>query len=255
MNATPPIVSASEAGLSLVREDAVAWLWLDRPAHGNRFGPALATALQASIERLACDDELACIVLAGRGATFCAGHDDTALAGLDDPRQRRAALLAMSDCLLALAETPKITVARVHGAIGGAGLELVAACDLAVCADDTRAVASPLRAGGWPHTTALALGRALPDKLAFDLLCCGREYDARALLATGLVSRVAAAGRLDEAISTMLEAIRRRNPYTLALGKYAYRQQSTMNVTHAHEFVAEQVAYHDAPAPGRGDES
>ncbi|MGE0485703.1 MAG: enoyl-CoA hydratase/isomerase family protein [Gammaproteobacteria bacterium] len=254
MNATPQLDPTPATSLHVERQDAVAWLWLDRPADGNRFEPSLAAALRDSLAQLECDDELACIVLGGRGASFCAGHDEAALATLDDPRQRRAALLAMSDCLLALAEIPKITIARVHGVIGGAGLELVAACDLAVCAHDVRAVATPAVALGWPHTTAIALSRTLPDKLALDMLCCAREIDARDLLAAGLVSRIAAPGCLDATLSTMLAALRRRTPYTLALGKYAYRHQSTMNTAHAHEFVAEQVAYHDEPAPGRADE-
>jgi enoyl-CoA hydratase/carnithine racemase len=253
MNATPPL--APDTALSLEREGGVAWLWLDRPGSGNRFGPSLANALRDCLARLECDDELACIVLAGRGASFCAGHDEAALAALDDPHQRRAALLTMSDCLQALAESPKITLARVHGVVGGAGLELIAACDLAVCAHDVSAVATPPLAAGWPHTTAIAFSRILPAKRALDMLWCAREYGADDLLTAGLVSRVADPGRLDDTLGEMLAALRRRTPYTLSLGKYAYRQQSIMNIAHAHEFVAEQVACHEVPIADGADES
>src|SRR5687767_3651626 len=81
--------------------------------------------------------EIRAIVLEGAGAAFSAGHDLSEMVGRDLSFYQR-----LFDSCTELMETihrvPQPVIAKVHGIATAAGCQLVAACDLAVAADDTR---------------------------------------------------------------------------------------------------------------------
>ncbi|HEX3847602.1 MAG TPA: enoyl-CoA hydratase/isomerase family protein, partial [Steroidobacteraceae bacterium] len=61
----------------VLREDGggVATLRLNRPRQLNALSERLLAALQDEIDAIAGQPEVRCVVLAGAGRAFCAGHD------------------------------------------------------------------------------------------------------------------------------------------------------------------------------------
>jgi enoyl-CoA hydratase/carnithine racemase len=61
----------------LLREDrdGVVTLTLNRPAQFNALSEEMLAALQAALDDIAADEGVRCVVLAGAGKAFCAGHD------------------------------------------------------------------------------------------------------------------------------------------------------------------------------------
>src|SRR5207244_3333232 len=83
-------------------------------------------------------------------------------------------------------------------ALGAAGAQLVASCDLAVAAEEA-SFATPGGKGGWfCHTPMVAVARAVGGKRALELALTGDPIDARTALAWGLVNRVVPRARLAE---------------------------------------------------------
>ena len=135
----PPVLRQDDAG--------IATLTLNRPAQFNAIDGAMLAALQSALDAIAVDSRVRAVVIAGAGRAFCPGHDlKEMLANVNEPfigdLFRRCC-----DVMLSLQRIPQPVVARVHGIATAAGCQLVAACDLAVAADDSRFATSGINFG------------------------------------------------------------------------------------------------------------
>ena len=120
----------------------------------------------------------------------------------DDWQAVRALFEQCSRVMLGLTCLPQPVIARVHGIATAAGCQLVAACDLAVCSDDSRFATSGVKYGLFCSTPMVALSRNVPRKAALEMLLTGDAIDAAAAARFGLVNKVVPAARLmDEALA------------------------------------------------------
>ena len=133
----------------LVDERGVAQLTLARPEKHNALSAEMIDDLTAAIHDLGHDKTVRVVVLAGEGASFCAGGDlgwmraqfDATRAG----RMVEARRLAM--LFKALNELPKPLVARVHGNAFGGGIGILSVCDLVIAASTARFGLTEVRLG------------------------------------------------------------------------------------------------------------
>jgi len=198
----------------LERHGAVATLTLNRPDALNTLDLATMRALVAHAASLSADAGVRCVVLRGAGKHFMAGGDLRTFAdhlGLP-PTERQAWFTTMVRDLHAAIEhlqrLPAPVIASVHGAAAGFGLSLVAACDLAIAADNAY-FASAYRNialspdGGGTYT----LPRLVGAKKAMEILLLGERFDAQEALRLGIVNRVVPAVELEAATSELVQRV------------------------------------------------
>lgn len=176
------------------RDGSVAIVTIDRPNARNAVDRPTADALEAAIGAADADPEVAAIVLAGAGGTFCAGADLGAVAEGGD-RVNRLEAGPRGPMGPTRMETSTPTIAAVEGHAVAGGLELACWADLRVVADDAvlgvfcRRWGVPLIDGGTARLPRIVgLGRAL------DLILTGRPVGAEEALAMGLANRVVPPG-------------------------------------------------------------
>jgi enoyl-CoA hydratase/carnithine racemase len=240
----------ADADIELVASGGVATLWLQRAHHGNRLHRKLIRALHDALRQADEAAEVRVIVLAGRGPDFCLGHDPADGRSEADPRVRRADCLAANDVMLALSASSKPTLARIQGRCAGAGLELVAACTLAVASTSASFAAPGATAGAWPHSTQVALSRNLPRKLAMAMLLTNKVVSAEAMAACGFINEVVPDAALDRAVDRLARNIVALAPDMVGLGLHGFNHQATMNPADAYDFVTDQL-YRELEATAR----
>jgi enoyl-CoA hydratase len=100
----------------------------------------MVAALGTTLDAAEADESVRAIVVAGSGRAFSAGFDlDMGTGdGAPDPAAVRRALEDDFRIILRFWDSPKPTVAAVHGYCLGSALELAVACDLTVAAEDCR---------------------------------------------------------------------------------------------------------------------
>src|SRR5438552_6806122 len=101
--------------IEVVRDGAIARLWLDRPEQHNALSPELGDELTQALHALAHDDTARVVVLGGRGPSFCAGADIGAMkasAGMTFD-QNLAEAERLARLFTALGDFPKPVVARI----------------------------------------------------------------------------------------------------------------------------------------------
>jgi enoyl-CoA hydratase/carnithine racemase len=228
----------------LLREDraGVVTLTLNRPAQFNALSEEMLASLQAALDDIAADEGVRCVVLAGAGKAFCAGHDLKQMQA--NPRQDyyEALFAGCSRVMQAIVNLPVPVIARVHGMATAAGCQLVASCDLAVAAEGATFAVSGINVGLFCSTPAVALSRNVAPKHAFDMLVTGRFIPAAEALSFGLVSRMAPDAELDAAVAALTAEICAKSPVAIRTGKAMFSRQRSMGLEEAYAYAGSVMA-------------
>jgi crotonobetainyl-CoA hydratase len=194
--------------VSVEIEGQCARVTIDRPDVRNALGLQHQALLEDAWARIERDPAVRVAVLTGAGEqAFCAGADMKA----GDPegadylaceRPHGFGGISLRGSLL------MPLIARVNGHALGGGFEMVLGCDLAVAVEEaTFGLPEPLVGRVAVDGGVALLSRALPSKLARELLLTGRRIDAGDALALGLVNRVVPRAELDVAVAELVERL------------------------------------------------
>ena len=190
---------------SLVRVDrqgAVAIVTINRPEVRNALSPPALAELRAALEFVGRNPAVAAVVLAGEGGTFTTGDDLTETAAMD-AAGFAAMIGGFQSITTALRAMPMPVIAAIEGYAVGGGLEIAAACDLRVCAEDTVFFCPEVHLGLLlSNGSSSLLPRLIGSGRTRELVLTGRRFDAAWAERAGLVNRVAArGGALAEALA------------------------------------------------------
>jgi len=184
------------------RNGAIVTVALSNPDKLNALTVAMWREIARAMDALSADDSVRCIVLRGAGReAFAAGADIAEFARVrNDAGQGkvyhgeyvRGALRAVGEC-----RHP--TVAMIHGACVGGGLEIACQCDLRISGRSGRFGVPINRLGfaiAYDELAALLplVGRAV----ALEILVEGRVWDAGEAYAKGLLTRLVPDEQLEE---------------------------------------------------------
>jgi enoyl-CoA hydratase/carnithine racemase len=177
----------------------IATLTLNNPGKLNAITLSMWQQLGESIARISLDREIRCVVLRGAGEdAFAAGGD------LEEFVTRRATLeqalhyhAEVARALQAIEGCSQPTVALIHGACIGGGLEIAGACDLRICGESARFGAPINRLGFSMYPGEMeGLLRLAGAAVVKEILLEGRILGAAEACAKGLVTRVVADGQV-----------------------------------------------------------
>ena len=239
---------------SVIIDDAapIATLTLNRPAKRNALSLELMLELTAALRALEATPGVRAIVLKAHGKVFSSGHDLAEFPGRDLAFYRE-----LFDACVLLMETiqavPQPVIAQVQGIATAAGCQLVATCDLAVAAETATFATPGIKIGLFCSTPMVALSRAVPSKLAMQMLLTGDPISAKLALAAGLINVVAPLEELDAATADLAARVVRFSPYVTGLGKQAFYRQRDLPQHEAYEYTKEVMSRNaDAAAAREG---
>jgi methylglutaconyl-CoA hydratase len=204
--------------LQLEFDRGCATVWLNRPDKHNAFHEGVIAELTRCFEQLSVDPAVRMIVLAGRGRSFCAGADlewmQRQASATYDANMADARRLALM--LRTIAQTPKPTVARVHGGAFGGGLGLVCVCDIAMATPEATFGTTEVRLGLTPSTISPYVLSAIGERAARRYFLSGERFDAREALRIGLIHELTDTTALDSQLAGVLDALRQSGPQAQA---------------------------------------
>jgi enoyl-CoA hydratase/carnithine racemase len=230
--------------LEMTQRGAVCHLTMNAPERLNALSDEMLAALHGTLDTLAQDASVRVITLAGAGKAFCAGHDlrqmtamrqseDGGAAAFKDLFDRCAAVMARVQSM------PQPVIAQVHGIATAAGCQLVATCDMAVAAQDTRFGVNGVNIGLFCSTPMVALSRNIPRKQAFEMLTTGEFIPAARALDLGLINRVVAADALAEETARLADTVAAKLGAAVKIGKQAFYNQIAMTTADAYAYTGE----------------
>jgi methylglutaconyl-CoA hydratase len=136
---------------------------LNRPQMRNALDSALVEQLRSRISFHANRPETRVILLRAAGAAFCSGVDLQSMQekGQAPLQENQADAETLAALLADLRDLPKPTVVAVQGPAFGAGIGLVAACDVAIGAEEAKFCLSEVRLGIIPAVISPYLVEAM----------------------------------------------------------------------------------------------
>jgi enoyl-CoA hydratase/carnithine racemase len=177
----------------LSREGAIATITFNKPERMNALDRGMWERLGVLMRELSADDALRCIVLRGAGTrAFAAGADIAEFATeRADAKQAVGYGDAIHHTMQAVRECPHPTLAMIHGACVGGGLEVAAMCDMRICGESSR-FGIPIKKLGltMAYGELIGLLGVVGPATALEILLEGRVFKADEALAKGLVTRV-----------------------------------------------------------------
>ncbi len=206
---------------------------IDNQARLNALSSDIVAAFIAAVREAGRDPDLRCLIVTGEGPrSFMGGANLAELEGLT-PETARAFLTQIHTACQVLRDLPVPTIARVNGFCLGAGLEIMAACDLHI-AGDNAVFGMPEVKVGLPSVVEAAL---LPQLIGWGrtklLVYTGDNIDAATALSWGLVERVVPAAELDAALDQWVASIVESGPRAIRLQKELVREWEAMPVSDA----------------------
>lgn len=199
----------------------VATLWLARPHKHNALSQPMMEELTRAAEALSADPAVRVVVLAGDGASFCAGGDlGWMRAQMDaDADTRRAGARTLAGMLAALNLLPKPVIARVHGNAFGGGVGMMAVADIAIAANTARFGLTEVKLGLIPATIGPYVVARMGEDRARRVFFSARLFGADEAVALNLAARSVAPEDLDDAVEAEVAPFLMAAPGAVAAAK------------------------------------
>ena len=182
-------------------DDGLAVVTLDRPEKRNALDALTLRELAIAFAAAEAAPDVGAVLLRGAGKDFCAGAD---LAMLERVAEGAGVLENLDDAdalgslFVRMRRCPKPIIAAVHGHAIAGGAGLATAADLIVASENAVFGYPEVQLGFVPAMVMALLRRSVGEKVAFELIMTGVEFDAREAHRLGLVNRVLDEGGFDE---------------------------------------------------------
>jgi methylglutaconyl-CoA hydratase len=229
-------------------------IWLNRPEVHNAFNRVMLEELAECFEKLHHSDAV-CVVLRGRGKSFCAGVDLNWMKAVAhnsyDVNYEESLLL--SKCFYAIYTCPKPTIALVHGVSLGGANGLLSACDLAYCADDATFSLSEVKIGIVPACISPYVIKRIGEYGTRELMLTGRRIKGPEAEKFRLVNRSVPAEDLEKVLEEVTGHLLTSGPQAMAHGKeLIFEVCNNLTLPEAYTYTARKIA--DIRASEEGQE-
>ncbi len=217
------------------RRAGILIITLNRPK-ANAIDVATSLELYAAFKTLNDDPELRVGIITGTGRFFSAGWDlgaanDGEAVDADHGPGGFAGLTEYFDLT-------KPVIAAVNGLAVGGGFELALAADLIVASTAARFWLPEAQLGMLPDSGGLLrLPKAIPARLAREMILTGRRMEADEALALNLVTRVVAPDALLDSAMDLAETIARSAPLAIAAARDILRVTEGLDVAQGYAMM------------------
>ena len=173
-------------------EGTTATITLNRPKVYNALNRAAKREVLRALRRAGASADVRGIVLSANGKAFCTGQDlgDPGVQG-DGADLGRVLEEEWNPLVTGIRDSPKIVVAAVGATVAGAGLSVIAACDLVVAAPGVKFISGFSKIGLAPDAgSSSAFARTLGYRRSLEFFLLGRPLTSEELLRGGFVNAV-----------------------------------------------------------------
>jgi enoyl-CoA hydratase/carnithine racemase len=204
------------------KDGALGWMIFDNPARRNAVSLGMWQAIPGVLDEFAADAAVRVVVLAGAGdKAFVSGADISQFEAQRSSPEAVQRYEEIGDSAQSrLQSFDKPTIAMIRGYCIGGGLNIAAACDLRIAADDARFAIPAAKLGlGYRASSMKKLVDIVGAAYAKEIMITARQFSAAEAHAMGLVHRVVPVAELESATREYCEAIAANAPLTMRAAK------------------------------------
>lgn len=222
-------------------ENYIGEITLNRADSLNTFTLSLASELSSALLELDGDAAVRVIILKGAGKAFCAGIDVGDFFGKSTMAYKEW-IASMEAPLIAISRIKKPVIAQVHGVAAANGAGLMAACDLAIAADNARMGLTAINVGLNCVGPVIPVTRSVGRKQAMEMLLFGELIKAPAAMDMGLINKVVPVEDLEMEARRWAAVLAAKSPIAVQIAKSAFYAAADLNYDKAFEYMNEAFA-------------
>lgn len=186
--------------VDIEQESGVCTIWLNRPVVRNALSRSLRKEIVSAVREAEADDGVSCVVIRGRGRSFCSGQD------LHETRDMASVeadgwIADFDELFSAVRLLNKPSLAAIEGYAAGAGLQLALVCDVRI-ATETARFGMPELNVGIPCVTGTGLLLPIVGQGRTNAIVFGGGFISGVLAESwGLVSAAVSEAGFEEALA------------------------------------------------------
>jgi 2-(1,2-epoxy-1,2-dihydrophenyl)acetyl-CoA isomerase len=207
--------------VTLERDGAVLIISLNRPESRNGLRPSTCEAIADAIESAQDNLEIRCIVLTGKGQSFCSGAD--LMSAVQDIQGRPHGEIIRTTfhrLIRSVAGAQQPVIASIRGAAVGFGFDLALACDLRIASRFSKFGSVFSRIGLVPDGgSSFTLSRLVGLGRAIEMMMLAETFDGERAAELGVVNKVVNDDELEAATKEWADRLAAGPPLAYALGK------------------------------------
>lgn len=231
-----------EQTIQIKKEDAIVQITLDRPK-ANAINKQMSEELYKAIKDFNEDDSMRVAIITGRGDKFfSAGWDLKSNEDLDTD-YGPGGFAGITEFY----DIQKPIIAAVNGIAAGGGFELSLACDIILAAEDAEFFLPEANIGIIPDAGGvLRLPKAIPQKVAMDMLLTGRKLTAEEGVHHGLIKQTTSRENLLDEAYTIAKQLSESAPLSIQAIKEVVQHTAHLPIKEGYEKMrsGELKAYH-----------
>ena len=225
---------SSPKHLKVSKEAGVLRITLARPKH-NVLDIEMMNELNDLLEASCADADLKCLAIFGDGPSWCAGVEVA-----DHKPEMVDEMIATFNRIFELMDRLEIpTIASVHGACLGGGMEVAIACDIIVAAQSAVFGQPEIKLGFFPPYAAIRLPQLVGPAKAIEVCTTGKRYGAEEAQRMGFVTHVVEDKQLTTLTEKLISEIQYNSPLIIRLNKRAVKHHLGLNFKSALDGVSD----------------
>jgi len=212
----------------------VARVVFDNARRLNVLNPPALLDLTEAFLGLGRENDLRCVVFSGAGGrAFIGGADINHMTTMKQAEDGRRFITMVHKLCQAIRDCPVPVICRMEGYTLGAGLEVAAACDMRIAADNAHFGMPEVKVGIPSVVEAALLPRLIGWGRTSWLLLTAQNIDAATADRWGLVEEVVPLDRLDQAVERSVDAIIEATPLAVRAQKRLMRRWERLSLDEA----------------------
>ncbi|RMX48091.1 hypothetical protein pdam_00002651 [Pocillopora damicornis] len=216
------------------QEDGIRRIVLNNPKRRNALSLKMLDTIKSNLLQNV-DSGLRVIVLSANGGVFSSGHDLKELTEEEGTDHHAQIFHRCTEVMTLVQDISVPVIAQVNGLATAAGCQLVASCDIAVASSNSQFATPGVNIGLFCSTPGVALARAVPRKVALEMLFTGNPISADDALKSGLLSKVVPEEKLEEEVNAIATKIASLSQPVVAMGKSCFYSQTMRGRDQAYE--------------------
>lgn len=214
--------------------DHIATVTIDRPP-ANLLSRGLQDEMTHAFDSFTDRDDVRAVILTAAGKVFCGGLDIKATASADpQPGDKWAARRSWRECTYSIMECKKPVIAAVNGPALGAGLALVASCDILFASSSAEIGLPEINVGvlGGARRAMRLFGHSKVRRMMFT----GHRVSGAELARLGVVEACVEPQDLLPTAMDVAREIASKSPVAMKLAKLAVGTIEEMSVRDGYRF-------------------
>jgi enoyl-CoA hydratase/carnithine racemase len=200
----------------------------------NVLNPPALLDLTDAFQSLAREDDVRVVVFSGAGGkAFIGGADINHMVTMRSSEDGRAFITLIHKLCQSIRDCPVPVICRAEGYTLGAGLEVAAACDMRIAADNAFFGMPEVKVGIPSVVEAALLPRLIGWGRTSRMLLTAENIDAAKAEAWGLVEEVVPVAELDQAVERCVNAIVEATPLSVRAQKRLMRRWERLSLDEA----------------------